>query len=105
MLGILLGPDVTEGATTIQFFAIIYLLMPIFYHFQLPTCLNSSQVYHTNRTIRQPFFHPRAIIRAVLQVHNHGCQKIKSLVLMYNHGSQTFWKKLTQKTTSSGMLG
>jgi hypothetical protein len=27
------------------------------------------------------------------------------LVLMYNHGSQTFWKKLTQKTTSSGMLG
>jgi hypothetical protein len=27
------------------------------------------------------------------------------LVLMYNHGSQTFWKKLTQKTTSSGRLG
>jgi hypothetical protein len=46
MSGILLGPDVTEGATTIQFFAIIYLLMPIFYHFQLPTCLNSSSVPH-----------------------------------------------------------
>jgi hypothetical protein len=27
------------------------------------------------------------------------------LVLMYNHGSQTFWKKLTQKSTSSGRLG